>query len=420
LKNSNLKIEYRPTGQLIPYVNNARKHSDKQISQIAASIKEFGFCNPILVDGENGVIAGHGRLAAAQKLGMDKVPCVELKDLTDTQRRAYILADNRLAETSEWDPELLKNELSDLKIEGVDFDSFGFSPEDIAGLVPQEVPGAGKTDEEDVPTEEKQTVSKSGDVWIMGDHRLICGDSAKADSYQGLLGDDKADMVFTDPPYGVAIGEKNKMLDKFSKGERITTNIQNDNISQDELYHMLVAAMTAAREHCAETASYYVTAPQRGGLGEMMMMMKDAGVQVRHNLVWVKNSPTFSMGRLDYDYRHEPIFYTWVKSHHFYGAGTFKNSVWEFDKPRKNDIHPTMKPVALVENAILNSTLPGDIVLDIFGGSGTTAIACEKTGRRARLIEISPHYCDVIVRRWQEFTGKKAKRENDGAAFGAD
>ena len=265
MKNSNLKIEYRPTGQLIPYVNNARKHSDKQISQIAASIKEFGFCNPILVDGENGVIAGHGRLAAAQKLGMDKVPCVELKDLTDTQRRAYILADNRLAETSEWDPELLKNELSDLKIEGVDFDSFGFSPEDIAGLVPQEVPGAGKTDEEDVPTEEKQTVSKSGDVWIMGDHRLICGDSAKADSYQGLLGDDKADMVFTDPPYGVAIGEKNKMLDKFSKGERITTNIQNDNISQDELYHMLVAAMTAAREHCAETASYYVTAPQGGG-----------------------------------------------------------------------------------------------------------------------------------------------------------
>lgn len=229
---------------------------------------------------------------------------------------------------------------------------------------------------------------------------------------------ERAVLVITDPPYGVAIGDKNKMLDKFQKADRITENIANDTLGIDDLYELLKTAFSNARINCEDFASYYVTAPQNGGLGQMMMvMMKDAGLEVRHVLMWEKNSPTFSMGRLDYDYQHEPILYTWSKSHKFYGEGKQKTSVWHYDKPRTCNLHPTMKPVELIKNAVLNSSQQGEVVLDIFSGSGTTIIACEETGRKCRAMEISPHYVDVAVERWQRATGKEAVLAETGETY---
>lgn len=218
-------------------------------------------------------------------------------------------------------------------------------------------------------------------------------------------------MVFTDPPYGVSIGDKNKMLNECAqKAGCITTNIIGDTLSTDELYDMLLKAFTNLREACSESCSYYVSSPQGGEIGLMMMMMRDAGLPVRHNLIWAKNSATFSMGRLDYDYKHEPIFYTWTKRHEFYGGND--NTLLEYDKPRKCDLHPTMKPVALVAHLMENSSRRGDVVADIFGGSGTTLIAAEQLGRTCYMMELDPHYCDVIIERWQNLTGEKAVRVN--------
>lgn len=217
-------------------------------------------------------------------------------------------------------------------------------------------------------------------------------------------------MVFTDPPYGVAIGDKNKMLESVQKSGRITENIIGDTLSTDELYDLLVRCFTNLREVCDEKCSYYVSSPQGGEIGlMMMMMMRDAGLPVRHNLIWAKNSATFSMGRLDYDYKHEPIFYTWTKRHEFFGKN--ENTLLEFDKPLHNDLHPTMKPVALVAHLMANSSRAGDTVADIFGGSGTTLIAAEQLGRKCLMMEKDPHYCDVIIKRWEDMTGKEAVLE---------
>lgn len=215
-------------------------------------------------------------------------------------------------------------------------------------------------------------------------------------------------MVFTDPPYGVAIGDKNKELNSVQISGRCLENIEGDTLSESDLYEMLKAAFINVRESCADDAVYYVTSPQGGSLGLMMMMMRDAGLEVRHVLMWEKSQPTFSIGRLDYDYQHEPIFYTWTKSHHNYRAGENRTTVWKYDKPRKNDLHPTMKPVELVANAILDGSKEGMVVLDVFGGSGTTMIACEQTGRSCYMMEKDPHYVSVIIDRWEQFTGEKA------------
>ena len=412
MKNSNLKIEYRPTDQLIPYVNNARKHSDKQISQIAASIKEFGFCNPILVDGENGVIAGHGRLAAAQKLGMDKVPCVELKDLTDTQRRAYILADNRLAETSEWDPELLKNELSDLKIEGVDFDLelTGFELPELEDIMGAGADGGteGQTDPDAVPEAQEEPVSRLGDVWLLGRHRLMCGDSTDAGSVALLMNGSNADLLLTDPPYNVSYEGATK--------DRLT--ILNDSMDDEKFRSFLADAFKAADTVMKNGAAFYIWHADSEGYN-FRGAVRDTGWMVRQCLIWVKNSMV--LGRQDYQWKHEPCLYGWKDGAvHLWTSDRRQTTVLEFNKPNRNGEHPTMKPVELFEYQMLNSTNREAVVLDLFGGSGTTMIAAEKNGRSARLMELDPRYCDVIVRRWQDFTGKKAKRENDGAAFGAD
>ena len=412
MKNSNLKIEYRPTDQLIPYVNNARKHSDKQISQIAASIKEFGFCNPILVDGENGVIAGHGRLAAAQKLGMDKVPCVELKDLTDTQRRAYILADNRLAETSEWDPELLKNELSDLKIEGVDFDLelTGFELPELEDIMGAGADGGteGQTDPDAVPEAQEEPVSRLGDVWILGRHRLMCGDSTDAGSVALLMNGSNADLLLTDPPYNVSY--------EGATQDRLT--ILNDSMDDDKFRSFLADAFKAADTVMKNGAAFYIWHADSEGYN-FRCAVRDTGWTVRQCLIWVKNSMV--LGRQDYQWKHEPCLYGWKDgAAHLWTGARRRTTVLEFSKPNRNGEPPTMTPVELFQYQMLNSTNREAVVLDLFGGSGTTMIAAEKNGRSARLMELDPRYCDVIVRRWQDFTGKKAKRENDGAAFGAD
>lgn len=400
-----LKIEYLKPEQLQPYANNAKLHPAAQVEQIENSIREFDFSDPIGIWGENEVVEGHGRLLAALKLGLKEVPVIRLDHLTDEQRKAYALAHNQTTMTSGWDADKL---LSELSASPIDMAQFGF---DMSALEP-----AAEVSEDDYDEDAAQAVVQRGQVWVLGDHRLMCGDSASKDDLAKLMNGDVAKLVFTDPPYGVSIGDKNKMLDEVGggKGGRIKTNIENDTLSTDELYSLLLAAFSNLREVCADDCSYYVTSPQGGEIGlMMMMMMRDAGLAVRHNLIWEKSSATFSMGRLDYDYKHEPIFYTWTKKHNFYGKGQCKNTVWQFPKPRKCDLHPTMKPVELVAECLLNSSLKGDIVADIFGGSGTTMIACEQLERKCRMMELDPHYCDVIINRWETLTGKKAVLANE-------
>lgn len=352
------------------------------------------------------VIGGNMRYNAAKELGLSELPCKILPESTPVEKmRSFIIKDN--IAYGEWDMDLLADdwdteELADL---GLDLSEEWGDVSDLKNENEYE----DDLSAEDI--EQVEPVVRYGEIWKMGEHRLMCGDSTNADSMSMLMCGEKADMVFTDPPYGVSIGDKNKMLNGIQKARRCCENIENDNIKTDDLYKILVKAMTNCRECCKENASYYVTSPQGGELGlMMMMMMKDAGLPVRHMLIWEKNSATFSLGRLDYDYQHEPIFYTWTKSHKNYRKGEYRTTIWKYDKPRKCDLHPTMKPIRLIENCLNDATVIGDSVLDIFGGSGSTLIACEQLGRKCYMMEISPHYCDVIIARWETLTGLKAEK----------
>lgn len=398
--NADLKIEYVPIADVKPYEGNPRLN-DAAIPALKESIKDFRFSQPITVDADGVVITGHTRLAAAKALGMETVPVMRRTDLTPEQVKAFRLADNKVAELSDWDFDKLKVEIAD--IPDIDMSAFGFDANELAALTGEDM-GGGMTDEDAVPDAPEKPVSRRGEVYLCGEHRLMCGDSANSDDWKVLMAGEKGGMVFTDPPYGVAIGDKNKMLDEIQRSGRIKDNIMNDALCIDDLKPILKAAFVNLRENAADDACWFVTSPQGGDLCMMMMMMmSEAGVPVRHVLMWRKNTATFSMGRLDYDYAHEPIFYTWTKSHHNFRGGENRTSVWEYDKPRKCDLHPTMKPVELVENAVLDGTERGMTVVDAFGGSGTTMIAAEKTGRKARLMELDPHYCDVIRKRWAEY-----------------
>ena len=404
-----LEIVYLSPHELTPYEGNSRKHAPKDIEQIKESILKDGFNDPIGIWGkQNIIVEGHGRQLAAIELGLEKVPCIRLDHLTDTQRRDYAIRHNRTAELSEWDFGKLEEEIARLEIEGVDLSGLEFDLDVLNG--------GGNTEfsiVEDEPPEPPETpIAKRGDIWQLGQHRLMCGDSTDAEAWEQLMDGEKADMVFTDPPYGVAIGDKNATLNSVQPSGRCCENIEGDTMTEAELYEMLKSAFINVRENCADDACYFVTSPQGGSLGLMMMMMKDAGLEVRHVLMWEKNSATFSLGRLDYDYQHEPIFYTWTKSHHNFRNGDFRTTVWKYDKPRKCDLHPTMKPVELVANAIMDGTQENMIVLDAFGGSGTTIMAAEQTNRKARLMELDPHYCDVIIKRWEDFTGEQAVKLN--------
>lgn len=407
------KFELRDVSSLIPYVNNARTHSDDQITQLASSIKEFGFINPVIVSDDGGVLAGHGRLMAAKKLGLEKVPVIVESHLSEAQKKAYILADNKLALNAGWDTDLLKIELDDLKDLGFNnLDLIGFNQEEIDSIL-----NAGEAEAvEDgfigEPPVEPKTVK--GDVWYLGEHRLMCGDSTSENDVKTLMLDEKVDLVFTDPPYGVSYADKNEFLNSYGKGNHVQTEIENDHMTLDDTSEFVYKAFCNIRACLAEYSSYYITAPQGGDLFMMMMMMQKAGLPLRHCLIWVKNNHV--LGRCDYNYKHEPILYGWVERHKFYGNGEHKFSTWEIPKPVKNDLHPTMKPVALIANALLNSSLKGQIILDLFGGSGSTLIACEQLGRKCRMLELSPNYCDVIIERWQKLTGKEAVRA-DGVDY---
>ncbi len=402
------KIERWPTAKLVPYARNARTHSDAQVAQIAASIAEFGFTNPILAGSDGVIVAGHGRLAAAQKLGLDAVPVVVLDHLTPTQRRALVIADNRIAENAGWDDELLRVELEALQVEGFDLDLTGFDADALAELLAGDEPdGEGETDDDAVPEVSETPVSRPGDVWLLGGHRLLCGDATVAATYRTLLDSEPVDMVFTDPPYNVNYA--NSAKDKLRGKDRA---ILNDNLG-DGFYDFLLAALTPTIAHCR--GGIYV-AMSSSELDVLQAAFRAAGGKWSTFIIWAKN--TFTLGRADYQRQYEPILYGWPEGAQRHWCGDRdQGDVWSIKKPQKNDLHPTMKPVELVERAIRNSSRPGNVVLDPFGGSGTTLIAAEKSGRLARLIELDPKYADVIVRRWQDWTGDRATRESDGVAF---
>ncbi len=401
------KIEQWPTGKLLPYARNARTHSEEQVAQIAASIVEFGFTNPILAGSDGIIVAGHGRLTAAQKLGLEVVPVVVLDHLTPTQRRALIIADNRIAENAGWDDAMLRVELDALRDDDFDLSLTGFDADALADLYEGDEGDTGQTGDDEVPESQDAVISRPGDVWLLGGHRVLCGDATDAKSYEVLLQGNDVDMTVTDPPYNVNYA--NSAKDKMRGKDRA---ILNDNLG-DGFYDFLLAALTPIMANC--TGAVYV-AMSSSELDVLQAAFREAGGKWSTFIIWAKN--TFTMGRSDYQRQYEPILYGWPEGgkHHWCGDRD-QSDVWQIKKPHKNDLHPTMKPVELVERAIRNSSKPGDVVLDPFGGSGTTLIAAEKSGRTARLMELDPKYVDVIVRRWQDWTGKFATRECDGVGF---
>ena len=387
-----IKIE-----SLIPYVNNARTHSDAQVAQIAGSIKEFGFNNPVLIDEESGIIAGHGRVLAARKLNLDTVPCIKLNHLSPAQRKAYILADNKLALNAGWDNDILRLELADLKELDIDTDLTGFTLDEIAELNPQTT--VGLTDEDAVPDVPETPITKLGDIYILGNHRLMCGDSTSIDAVEKLMDGAKADMVFTDPPYGVSYTGGLQNSKDGLKGDA-REMIKNDDI---DLYE---DAVTIASIYCHGAVFMFYADTVPFGL---YRGIENVGGEVVALLIWKKKGGYGALGA-SYKPNHEPCV-IWKKKNdrlNFIGS-TSENRIWEEDKDGINKLHPTQKPVAIPKRAIGNHK--ADIVLDMFGGSGSTLIACEELGRKARVMEIDPKYCDVIVKRWEEFTGKKAVLE---------
>ena len=390
-----MQIQEVAVEALIPYAKNSRTHSDAQVAQIAASIKEFGWTNPILIDGTKGIIAGHGRLMAARKLGLVKVPVIELKDMTESQKKAYVIADNQLAMNAGWDIELLKIEVADLNENGFDLELLGFDNKMLDSLLEPEVK-EGLTDEDQVPEVPKEPKTKLGDVYILGEHRLMCGDSTSIEQVEKLT-DGLVDILVTDPPYNV----------NYEGATKDKLKIMNDSMDDSTFRQFLRDAFVAADAVMKQGAVYYIWHADSEGYN-FRGACRDAGWTVRQTLIWAKDSMV--MGRQDYHWKHEPCLYGWKDgAAHLWASDRKQTTIIECKKPRVNDIHPTMKPVELMEYQILNNTKGQDVVLDLFGGSGSTLIACEKTGRKARLMELDPKYCDVIVKRWEDFTGKKAE-----------
>ena len=375
--------------KLVPYVNNARTHNAEQIMKLRSSLREFGFINPVIIDRNYNVIAGHGRIMAAKEEGIKEVPCVFVDYHTEAQKKAYILADNRMAMDAGWDEELLKIELEALQGEGFDLGLTGFDEKELASLFDSE--DEAKDDEFDVDKElQKPTVTKSGDLWILGNHRLLCGDSTKEESYSLLMDDKKVNLVVTDPPYNVNY-------------EGSAGKIKNDNLETDKFYQFLFEAFSCMEKVMADDASIYVFHADTEGLN-FRKAFADAGFYLSGTCIWKKQS--LVLGRSPYQWQHEPCLFGWKKNgkHQWY-SDRKQTTIWEFDKPKKNGDHPTMKPVPLIAYPIKNSSMSNCIVLDPFGGSGSTLIACEQTNRICRTIELDEKYCDVIVKRYIEQVG---------------
>jgi DNA modification methylase len=398
-------VEHWPLDRLIPYARNARTHSEDQVAQIAASIVEFGWLNPVLIDDAGNVIAGHGRLLAARNLGLETVPVIRASHLTPAQVRAYRLADNRLAELSGWSEEMLAAELAALQDEDVDLGLLGFDDAEIDRLLAESGGDAGAADE--APEHPTDPISRPGDLWICGQHKVLCGDVTVLADVESLLGGELADMCFCDPPYNV-----NYANSPDRKRRHKNRPILNDALGEqfgELLYDACVTILTVTKGAVYRCMS-------SSELDVLQKAFRAAGGHWSTFIIWAKN--TFTLGRSDYQRQYEPILYGWKDGvDHYWCGARDQGDVWFIDKPAKNDLHPTMKPVALVERAIRNSSKSRDIVLDPFGGSGTTLIAAERAGRRARLIDLDPKYVDVIVQRWQNLTGGSATHAATGQAF---
>lgn len=387
--NTTERFEKVSIDRLIPYARNARTHNKEQIKQLRASLREFGFVNPCIIDKDYNIIAGHGRVMAAKEEGIDSIPCVFAEHLTDAQKRAYILADNRLALNAGWDDEMLTVELSDLQANAFDLSLLGFSDAEMNKLMGgmENV----KDDDFDVDAElQKPTLSKLGDLWLLGNHRLVCGDSTKRETYALLMEGNAANLVVTDPPYNVNY-------------EGSAGKIKNDHMAGDAFYQFLLDAFTQMEKVMAQDASIYVFHADTEGLN-FRKAFTEAGFYLSGTCIWKKQS--LVLGRSPYQWQHEPVLFGWKKSgKHAWFSDRKQSTIWEFDKPRKNGDHPTMKPIPLLAYPIVNSSMTGCIVLDPFGGSGSTLIACEQTGRVCRMAELDEKFCDVIVRRFIQQVG---------------
>ena len=380
-----LQIKYKKIGDLIPYANNSRTHSEEQVTQIASSIKEFGWTNPVLLDGENGIIAGHGRVMAAKKLGYEEVPTIELAGLSEHQKKAYIIADNKLSLNAGWDEAILKLEIGELQDAGYDLSLTGFNDKELKQFTAEI--NEGLTDEDQVPEAPVEPKTKLGDIYILGNHRLMCGDSTSIDVVEKLLNGQRPDMVFTDPPYNI---DYQGVKDKREK-------IKNDKMEDSAFKDFLIQSL-----YSCETM-YVCCSWQYAHLFKEAMEI--IGRKPKAMIVWDKVNPAQHLDK--YFKQHEIIFYYGD----FGGHKTLRGDVWTL-KRQRNTVHPTMKPVELIQIALEDQ--PEKItVLDVFGGSGSTLIACEKLGRQARVMELDPKYCDVIVKRWEDFTGKKAELVNE-------
>ena len=387
--NTTERFEKVNIDRLVPYTRNARTHSKEQILQLRASLREFGFVNPVIVDKDLNVIAGHGRIMAAKEEGITEIPCVFAEHLTEAQKRAYIIADNRLALNAGWDAEMLSVEIADLQGSDFDINLRGFDDVELNKLLGsvEDV----KDDDFDVESElHKPAITKSGDLWLLGIHRLVCGDSTKPDTFALLMDGKLANLVVTDPPYNVNY-------------EGTAGKIKNDNMAGDKFYQFLLDAFTLTEKAMAKDASIYVFHADTEGLN-FRRAFSDAGFYLSGTCIWKKQS--LVLGRSPYQWQHEPILFGWKKAgKHAWYSDRKQSTIWEFDKPRKNADHPTMKPVPLIAYPILNSSLTGCIVLDPFGGSGSTLIACEQTDRVCYTVELDEKFCDVIVKRYIEQVG---------------
>ena len=397
------EMQLVPIEKLVPYVNNARTHSPEQINKLRSSIREFGFINPVIIDRDFGVIAGHGRILAAKEEKIDKVPCVFADHLSEAQKKAYIIADNRMAVDAGWDEELLRVEIEALQAEAFDLSLTGFDEKELSKLFDD---GTDiKEDDFDVDEElSKPTFSKAGDVWTLGRHRLLCGDSTKAESYETLMQGKKANLVLTDPPYNVNY-------------EGTAGKIRNDNMADGKFYRFLLDAFSNIEKVMADDASIYVFHADTEGLN-FRKAFSDAGFYLSGCCIWKK--PSLVLGRSPYQWQHEPCLYGWKKNgkHQWY-SDRKQTTIWEFEKTKKNTDHPTMKPVPLLAYPIANSSMSNTLVLDPFGGSGSTLIACEQMDRSCFTIELDEKYCDVIVKRYIEQVGtsENVSVERNGKSY---
>ncbi len=397
------RIEMWRIDKLLPYAKNARVHSSAQIAKIAASIVEFGFVNPALIGPDGQIITGHARVAAALEAGFTEIPVIVLDHLSAAQRRALVIADNRLALGASWDEETLAQELAALQEEEVDLNILGFEDEELSELLAESE--EAMTDEDAVPEIPEIPITRSGELWLLGDHRLMVGDTTIEADVDRLMGNERADEAVLDPPY-------NSDYHGYTK-DRLS--IQGDRMAPEEFSRFLLASFESCGRIMKPSASLYVFHPS-SRQREFQDAIEAAGFEIRNQLIWAKNTFAWGFGR--YKFQHEPIFYCHLKGQKdlWYGSRS-QSTVWEEDKPAANRLHPTMKPVSLIERALRNSSRAGDVVVDFFGGAGSTLMACQRKARKARLMEIDPKYADCIITRWQDYTGRKATREACGRTY---